>query len=31
MHAGNMTAAKPTLDWSREAIGLAMAGVEAHA
>jgi simple sugar transport system ATP-binding protein len=31
MHAGDMTAAKPALDWSREAIGLAMAGVEAHA
>jgi simple sugar transport system ATP-binding protein len=27
MHAGAMTAAKPALDWSREAIGLAMAGV----
>ena len=27
MHAGEMTAAKPALDWSREAIGLAMAGV----
>jgi simple sugar transport system ATP-binding protein len=31
MHAGEMTAAKPALDWSREAIGLAMAGVEIHA
>lgn len=33
MHAGEMTAAKPALDWSREAIGLAMAGVAhtAHA
>jgi simple sugar transport system ATP-binding protein len=30
MHAGEMTAAKPALDWSREAIGLAMAGVAAH-
>jgi simple sugar transport system ATP-binding protein len=28
MHAGDLTAAKPALDWSREAIGLAMAGVE---
>jgi len=27
MHAGELTAAKPALDWSREAIGLAMAGV----
>jgi simple sugar transport system ATP-binding protein len=26
MHAGEMTAAKPAQDWSREAIGLAMAG-----
>ena len=33
MHAGEMTAAKPALAWSREAIGLAMAGVAhtAHA
>jgi simple sugar transport system ATP-binding protein len=31
MHAGDMTTAQPALDWSREAIGLAMAGVEAHA
>lgn len=31
MHAGEMTAARPALDWSREAIGLAMAGVAAHA
>ena len=30
MHAGEMTAAKPALDWSREAIGLAMAGVDAQ-
>ncbi len=30
MHAGEMTAAKPAQDWSREAIGLAMAGVAAH-
>jgi len=30
MHAGEMTAANPALDWSREAIGLAMAGVAAH-
>jgi simple sugar transport system ATP-binding protein len=30
MHAGDMTPAKPALDWSREAIGLAMAGVEAQ-
>ncbi len=30
MHAGEMTEAKPALAWSREAIGLAMAGVEAH-
>jgi ABC-type uncharacterized transport system ATPase subunit len=28
MHAGDMTAARPVLDWSREAIGLAMAGVD---
>lgn len=27
MHAGEMTAAKPALDWTREAIGLEMAGV----
>ena len=27
MHAGVLTAARPALDWSREAIGLAMAGV----
>ncbi|MDD2924048.1 ABC transporter ATP-binding protein [Rhodoferax sp.] len=27
MHAGDMTAAKPALAWTREAIGLAMAGV----
>ena len=31
MHAGEMTAAKPAMDWSREAIGLAMAGIAAHA
>ncbi len=29
MHSGAMTPAKPALDWSREAIGLAMAGVSA--
>jgi len=27
MHGGQLTAAKPALDWTREAIGLAMAGV----
>jgi ABC-type uncharacterized transport system ATPase subunit len=27
MHAGELSAARPALDWSREAIGLAMAGV----
>jgi len=27
MHGGKLTAAKPALDWTREAIGLAMAGV----
>lgn len=27
MHAGDLTAARPALNWSREAIGLAMAGV----
>ncbi len=27
MHAGRLSAAQPALDWSREAIGLAMAGV----
>jgi ABC-type uncharacterized transport system ATPase subunit len=31
MHAGDLTPARPALEWSREAIGLAMAGVEAHA
>ena len=31
MHAGEMTAAKPAPDWTREDIGLAMAGVAAHA
>nr|WP_319564578.1 ABC transporter ATP-binding protein [uncultured Rhodoferax sp.] len=31
MHAGDMTAAQPALDWSREAIGLAMAGVKVAA
>ncbi len=31
MHSGAMTEAKPALDWSREAIGLAMAGVQGHA
>ena len=30
MHAGEMTATQPAQDWSREAIGLAMAGVAAH-
>ncbi|MDR3369794.1 ABC transporter ATP-binding protein [Rhodoferax sp.] len=30
MHAGQMTAAQPATDWTREAIGLAMAGVAAH-
>ena len=30
MHAGQLTDAKPALDWSREAIGLAMAGVGQH-
>ncbi|MBK9441221.1 MAG: ATP-binding cassette domain-containing protein, partial [Comamonadaceae bacterium] len=29
MHAGELTAAQPASDWSREAIGLAMAGVSA--
>ena len=29
MHAGHLTAARPAADWSREAIGLAMAGVAA--
>jgi simple sugar transport system ATP-binding protein len=29
MHAGELSAAKPALHWSREAIGLAMAGVSA--
>jgi simple sugar transport system ATP-binding protein len=28
MHAGQLTAARAALDWSREAIGLAMAGSE---
>ena len=27
MHGGHLTEAKPALDWSRESIGLAMAGV----
>ena len=27
MHAGTLSEARPALDWSREAIGLAMAGV----
>jgi ABC-type uncharacterized transport system ATPase subunit len=31
MHAGEMTAAQPALDWTREAIGLAMAGVSTGA
>ena len=31
MHAGALTAARPALDWSRASIGLAMAGVGAHA
>ncbi|MBB1074125.1 ABC transporter ATP-binding protein [Rhodoferax sp. 4810] len=30
MHAGQLTEARPALDWSREAIGLAMAGVSAN-
>ncbi len=30
MHAGELTVAQPASDWSREAIGLAMAGVGAH-
>jgi len=30
MHAGQLTDAKPAQDWSREAIGLAMAGVGQH-
>ena len=30
MHAGEMTATQAAQDWSREAIGLAMAGVAAH-
>jgi simple sugar transport system ATP-binding protein len=30
MHAGQMTPARRALDWSREAIGLAMAGVKAR-
>ena len=29
MHAGHLTPARPARDWSREAIGLAMAGVSA--
>ena len=28
MHAGTLSEARPALDWSREAIGLAMAGVD---
>jgi len=28
MHAGHLSAARPALDWSREAIGLTMAGVD---
>ena len=28
MHAGHLTEARPAEDWSREAIGLAMAGVD---
>jgi simple sugar transport system ATP-binding protein len=28
MHAGQLSAARPALDWSRESIGLAMAGSE---
>ncbi len=31
MHAGALTTAKPALEWSREAIGLAMAGAKVHA
>jgi hypothetical protein len=27
MHAGELSPARPALDWSREAIGLAMAGI----
>ena len=30
MHAGQLTEARPALDWTREAIGLAMAGVDHH-
>ena len=30
MHAGQLTAARPALEWSREAIGLAMAGGGVH-
>jgi simple sugar transport system ATP-binding protein len=29
MHAGRLTEARPARDWTREAIGLAMAGVPA--
>ncbi len=31
MHAGHLSAARPAADWSREAIGLAMAGAKAEA
>ncbi len=31
MHTGQLTEAKPADDWTRESIGLAMAGVESHA
>ncbi|MGA0572682.1 ABC transporter ATP-binding protein [Variovorax sp. VNK109] len=30
MHTGQLTEAKPAEDWTRESIGLAMAGVEDH-
>lgn len=31
MHAGSLSAARPALEWSREAIGLAMAGIDGDA
>jgi general nucleoside transport system ATP-binding protein len=31
MHAGKLTEALPAGAWTREAIGLAMAGVDSHA
>ena len=31
MHTGQLTEAKPADEWTRESIGLAMAGVQAHA